>query len=185
MVEGEISVHDRLGDPCRFTAGGGGGAARDDGGEILVMGDSEGATIECAFERAGDVKLVERENGAGVGIVPGWGGTQRLLRLLPEPMVKEMALFGNRIKAGRALACGFAAAVDEDPRAAAFALLERAVTLSPRAVDISKSMIHAAQDEDKAAMIEALGSAAIAATDDRAEGVAAFRDKRTPHFSGK
>ena len=122
---------------------------------------------------------------AGVGIVPGWSGTQRLLRLLPEPMVKEMALFGNRIKADRALACGFAAAVDEDPRAAAFALLERTVTLSPRAVEISKSMIHAAQDEDKAAMIEALGSAAIAATDDRAEGVAAFRDKRTPHFSGK
>jgi enoyl-CoA hydratase/carnithine racemase len=122
---------------------------------------------------------------AGVGIVPGWSGTQRLLRLLPEPMVKEMALFGHRIKADRALACGFVAAVDEDPRAAAFALLERAVTLSPRAVEISKSMIHAAQDEDKAAMIEALGSAAIAATDDRAEGVAAFRGKRTPNFSGK
>ena len=122
---------------------------------------------------------------AGVGIVPGWSGTQRLLRLLPEPMVKEMALFGNRIKADRALACGFAAAVDDDPRAVALALLERAVTLSPRAVEISKSMIHAAQDEDKAAMIESLGSAAIAATDDRAEGVAAFRDKRTPNFSGK
>lgn len=122
---------------------------------------------------------------AGVGIVPGWGGTQRLLRLLPEPMVKEMALFGHRIKSDRALACGFVAAVDEDPRAAAMALLERAITLSPRAVEISKSMIHAAQDEDKAAMIEAIGSAAIAATDDRAEGVAAFRDKRTPNFTGK
>ncbi|MDD9741044.1 MULTISPECIES: enoyl-CoA hydratase/isomerase family protein [Marinovum] len=122
---------------------------------------------------------------AGVGIVPGWSGTQRLLRLLPEPMVKEMALFGHRIKADRALACGFVAAVDEDPRAAALALLERAVTLSPRAVEVAKTMIHAAQGEDRAAMVEALGSAAIAATDDRAEGVAAFRDKRTPDFSGK
>ena len=122
---------------------------------------------------------------AGVGIVPGWSGTQRLLRLMPEPMVKEMALFGHRLKADRALACGFVAAVAEDPRAAAEALLERAVTLSPRAVEIAKSMIHAAQDEDRAAMVEALGSAAIAATDDRAEGVAAFRDKRKPDFSGK
>lgn len=122
---------------------------------------------------------------AGVGIVPGWSGTQRLLRLLPEPMVKEMALFGNRIKADRAHACGFAAAVDDDPRAIAEKLLKRAVTLSPRAVEISKSMIHAAQDEDRAAMVEALGSAAIAATDDRAEGVAAFREKRPPEFSGK
>ncbi|WP_417605976.1 enoyl-CoA hydratase/isomerase family protein [Primorskyibacter flagellatus] len=122
---------------------------------------------------------------ASVGIVPGWSGTQRLSRLLPEPMVKEMALFGNRIKADRALACGFVAAVDDDPRAVAETLLERAMTLSPRAVEIAKSMIHAAQGEDRAAMVEALGSAAIAATDDRAEGVTAFRDKRKPDFSGR
>ncbi len=122
---------------------------------------------------------------AGVGIVPGWSGTQRLLRLVPEPMVKEMALFGGRIKADRALACGFVAAVGDDPRALAMTLLERAVALSPRAVEISKSMIHAAIGEDRGAMIEALGSAAIAASADRDEGVASFRKKRKPEFSGK
>ncbi len=121
---------------------------------------------------------------AGVGIVPGWSGTQRLARLLPEPMLKEMALFGRRISADRAFAAGFVAEVTEDPRAAAGAILERAVTLSPRAVEITKSMIHAARDEDRGAMVEALGSAAIAATDDRDEGVAAFREKRKPQFPG-
>ncbi|MEL6960432.1 MAG: enoyl-CoA hydratase/isomerase family protein, partial [Pseudomonadota bacterium] len=46
---------------------------------------------------------------ARVGIVPGWSGTQRLARLMPEPMVKEMALFGRRVTAERAAGCGFAA----------------------------------------------------------------------------
>ena len=48
----------------------------------------------------------------GVGIVPGWSGTQRLMRLLPEPVVKEMALFGRRLSAERALALGFVAELD-------------------------------------------------------------------------
>jgi enoyl-CoA hydratase/carnithine racemase len=45
-------------------------------------------------------------------------------------------------------------------------------------------MIHAARSEDAGAMIETLGSAAIAASADRDEGVAAFREKREPDFPG-
>ena len=121
---------------------------------------------------------------AGVGIVPGWSGTQRLARLLPEPVIKEMALFGRRIGADRALALGFVAEVAEDARAAAFAIAEASLRQSPRAVEVTKAMIHAAQGEDRAAMIEALGSGMIAASADKAEGVAAFRAKRKPEFSG-
>jgi enoyl-CoA hydratase len=121
---------------------------------------------------------------AGVGIVPGWSGTQRLARVLPEAMVKEMALFGRRIGAERALACGFVAEVAPDARVAAHAIASGVAGLSPRAVEIAKAMLHAGAGEDSAAMIEALGSAAIAATDDRAEGILAFRAKRPPDFSG-
>jgi enoyl-CoA hydratase len=156
----------------------------------VLTGHAFGGGLELAA--ACDVRVMSSTASlalpeAGVGIVPGWSGTQRLLRLLPEPMVKEMALFGHRITAPRAFAfdCGFVAAVDDDPRAAAMTLLDRACALSPRAVEISKSMIHAAQNEDRAAMVEALGSAAIAASADRAEGVVAFREKRKPDFSGQ
>jgi Enoyl-CoA hydratase/carnithine racemase len=122
---------------------------------------------------------------AHVGIVPGWSGTQRLARLLPEPVIKEMALFGRRISAERALQLGFVAEVAEDPRQAAEAIAAKVTELSPRAVEIVKFMIHAGRGEDQAAMVEALGSAAIAASDDRNEGVSAFRDKRKPVFSGQ
>lgn len=122
---------------------------------------------------------------AGVGIVPGWSGTQRLMRLLPEPVVKEMALFGRRLSAERALALGFVAEVAMDARAAAFAIAGRLETTSPRAVEVAKYMIHAAAGEDGAAMVEALGSGMIGASADKAEGVAAFRAKRKPEFPGE
>ncbi|MEM9642220.1 MAG: enoyl-CoA hydratase/isomerase family protein [Pseudomonadota bacterium] len=121
---------------------------------------------------------------ARVGIVPGWSGTQRLLRLLPEPVVKEMALFGGRIGAVRAAATGFVATVSDDALTVAREMADELAALSPRAVEVSKAMIHAAAGEDSAAMIEALVSAAIAASDDRAEGVAAFLNKKQPTFSG-
>lgn len=121
---------------------------------------------------------------AGIGIVPGWSGTQRLARLLPESILKEMAIFGRRIGAEKAVQIGFAAEVADNPRAVADAMAARVCELSPRAVEIAKSMIHAARGEDTGAMVEALGGAAIAASDDRAEGVGSFRDKRKPNFSG-
>jgi enoyl-CoA hydratase/carnithine racemase len=122
---------------------------------------------------------------ARVGIVPGWSGTQRLARLIPEPVLKEMALFGRRIPAARAVALGFAASEAADVLAEAQSLAEGLEGVSPRANEIAKAMIHAAQGEDQAAAIEALGSAAIAASADRQEGVAAFQEKRDARFTGE
>ena len=120
----------------------------------------------------------------GVGIVPGWSGTQRLLRLLPEAVVKEMALFGRRLSADRAHALGFVAEVSDTPRAAADAIAARLATTSPRATEVAKYMLHAGAGEDAPALIEALAAGMTAASADKAEGVAAFRAKRKPEFPG-
>lgn len=121
---------------------------------------------------------------AKVGIVPGWSGTQRLLRLLPEPAVKEMALFGRRLNAERALHLGFAADIADDTVATALEIARTLQDMSPRANELAKGMIHAAVGEDRAASIEAMASAAAAASADRDEGVAAFLEKRSPSFNG-
>lgn len=122
---------------------------------------------------------------ANVGVVPGWSGTQRLARLLSEPVIKEMALFGRRIDAPRAYQLGFVAEVTETVEEAALHMLHQVAKLSPRAVEIAKSMIHAGQGEDANAMVDMLGSAAIAASADKAEGVASFREKRPAKFTGE
>lgn len=152
-----------------------------------LNGHAFGGGLELAA--ACDIRLISSKATvalpeAGVGIVPGWSGSQRLARLIPEGILKEMALFGRRIQADRLFACGFVAEVAEDVRATAQEIAQKAATLSPRATEITKAMIHAGQGEDSAALIEALGSAAISASADRQEGVAAFQAKRKPEFPG-
>lgn len=121
---------------------------------------------------------------AKVGIVPGWSGTQRLARLLAEPVVKEMALFARRISADRALSLGFLADVADDALVCAKGIASTLGDVSPRANELAKAMIHGAVGEDRAAAIEALASAAAASSADRDEGVQAFLGKRSPSFNG-
>lgn len=152
-----------------------------------INGDAFGGGLELAAAcdirvMAPNAKLALPE--AGIGVVPGWSGTQRLARVLPESVVKEMALFGRRISAKRALRLGFVAEVSNKPLDRARSIAKKAAMLSPRAVEACKQMIHAGANEDRSAMIDSLASAAIAASDDLAEGVAAFRGKRTPKFTG-
>ena len=151
----------------------------------VLEGPAYGGGLELAA--ACDIRVMGR--GAkialpetSVGIVPGWSGSQRLARLLPEAVLKEMALFGRGLGADRCLTLGFAAEVSDDPSATALDIADRLRATSPRATEVAKYMIHAAAGEDRAAMIEALGAGMTSASADKAEGVAAFRAKRKPAF---
>ncbi|MDB3865708.1 enoyl-CoA hydratase/isomerase family protein [Amylibacter sp.] len=121
----------------------------------------------------------------GVGIVAGWSGSQRLAKHFPPAVLKEMALLGRRLTAERAYQIGYANEVALDAKAAAFAMADEISGKSPRATEVTKYMIQAVLGENSNAMIEALGGGMIFATEDKAEGVASFREKRKPKFPGK
>ena len=120
-----------------------------------------------------------------IGVVPGWSGSQRLAGHIPPAILKEMALLGNRLSAERAYDIGFLNAISDDPHAAAMEMAKQIASKSPRANEVTKYMLSAALGEDPEAMMEALGGGMISASEDNAEGVASFREKRKPEFPGK
>lgn len=120
----------------------------------------------------------------GLGMVPGWSGTQRLVRRFGSRTVKRMALAGRMFTAEEALAEGL---VDEVVDSGAglsrgIELAEAITARGPVAVQVAKALINAAEGEEREAAFEAIAGALVATTDDLKEGVASFRDKRPPLF---
>ncbi len=124
---------------------------------------------------------------SGLGMAPGWSGTQRLVRRFGASVVRRMALTGQMFTSDEALPLGL---VDEvTPKGGALARAEALAAdiakRGPVAVQVVKAMINAAEGEDRDAPIEGLAGALTAMTEDLAEGVAAFRDRRAAQFAGR
>ena len=138
----------------------------------------------CADLRIAEahVKLALPET--GLGIIPGWSGTQRASRRFGAQLVRRMAVMGEVFDADQALAVGLVDQVVPTGQGMATALqvAARIATRSPRATEISKILINAAEGEDRERGIEALAGALAAGSDDLAEGLSAYHDKRPPRF---
>jgi enoyl-CoA hydratase len=155
-----------------------------------LTGHALGGGLELAA--TADIRIAERGINlglpeTGLGMAPGWSGTQRLVRRFGANVVRRMALGGAVLTADEALACGL---VDEvvEPGAAlarAEAIAANVAARGPLAVQIVKGMINAAEGEDADAPIEGLAGALTATTKDLAEGVAAFGAKRSGRFVGQ
>ena len=93
---------------------------------------------------------------------------------------------GEVFSAEEALALGIVDTVvptGDGPKAAA-AAAERVLARGPRATELTKMMVNAAEGEETERVIEALAGTLAAGSDELAEGLAAFREKRKPRFGG-
>jgi len=124
-----------------------------------------------------------------LGIIPGYGGTQRLPRLVGRNIAKELVLTGDMITAQRAYEIGLVNRVvpGAELMAAARELAGKILSRGPVAVRMAKMAMNRGLDLDlgNACALEASLFAAGFATADRAEGISAFLEKRKPHFTGK
>ena len=124
-----------------------------------------------------------------LGIIPGWGGTQRLPRLVGRARALEMILFSQRIGPREALEIGLVNRLAEPGklREDALELARKLAERPPIAVSwVLKALAAGAYEGiDAGLQIEAEGSAALRETKDRAEGFQAFLEKRKPVFTGE
>ena len=156
----------------------------------LLNGIAFGGGLELAA--TADYRLAEAHARVGlpetqVGIVPGWSGTQRLVRRAGAPAVKRLALTGEPVDAAEALRLGL---VDEvvasgEGMGRARALAATMAQRAPVALQTAKLLINAAEGEEASIAIETLAGALAAGTADAREGVAAFKEKRKAEFEGR
>ena len=200
--------------PFAFSAGADikefqGGGAGEGGAEIVdaahglmrTMERSSTVTIAavnavaygggCELAMACDVRIAARSATFGqpeinLGIIPGFGGTQRLPRLVGQAKALEMNLTGEPASADEALRAGLAHAVVPDHELLDTALgwargLARKAPLAIREIKRAQSR----RDLDEGLAAEKQGFAEVFASYDAREGIAAFLEKRTPDFGGR
>jgi len=124
-----------------------------------------------------------------LGIIPGFGGTQRLSRLIGKGRAKELIYTGQGINARVACAIGLVNRIFPDA-----SLLDGAVDImkeicvhSPISLRLAKAVIDTGSETDltNACRIELDAFASCFSSEDRKEGMSAFLEKRRPNFTGK
>jgi enoyl-CoA hydratase len=126
---------------------------------------------------------------AGLGVIPGYGGTQRLPRLVPKGVALELLLTGGRIDARRAFEIGLVNAVTstEELLAKAEALARKIASMAPVAVRHCLEAVQAGLDMpvEEGCYLEATLFGLCCATQDMKEGTRAFMEKRKAEFEGR
>jgi enoyl-CoA hydratase len=117
-----------------------------------------------------------------LGIIPGWGGTQRLARVCGLGVAKELILTGRMVDAEEALRIGLVNAIADPVLDHALGVAAKLAEKAPLALAAAKRLLNAspgALDQEAVEFGELFASA------DAKEGLAAFAEKRPPKFTGK
>jgi enoyl-CoA hydratase len=148
----------------------------------------------CELAQACDVRIAAESARFGqleinLGNMPGWGGTQRLPRLVGAAKAKEMVFTGEMIDAQEAYRIGLVNRVvpDAELLPAAKAMAEKMAAKGPIALRLAKWAIDRGLDGSLATglALEKLGVALCTTTEDQREGTLAFRERRPPTFKGR
>ena len=152
------------------------GLALGGGCELAMSCDLRIAAASARFGQP-EIKL---------GIIPGFGGTQRLARLVGPAKALELNLLGDPVRAEEAQALGLVNRVvpDEELLEAALELAETLAAQAPLAVAAIKQ-VSAHADLDAGIAAEQAAFADVFASADAREGIAAFLEKRSPAFQGR
>lgn len=122
-----------------------------------------------------------------LGIIPGAGGTQRLTRLIGPAKAKQLIFTAEPISAEEALKLGIVEEVAADVLSAAIQLAERISQNAPLALKAAKQAVNKALDLsiDEGLIYERECYDIVLNSEDRIEGLQAFKEKRQPNYKGK
>jgi enoyl-CoA hydratase len=122
---------------------------------------------------------------AGLGLIPGYGGTQRLPRLIGKQAALRIMLSGQRVDAARAYELGILSqppVPDDELLDVVGGIAEEISGKSPKAAALIIEAVGSSDGLDQGLAHETTLAALAAASRDAAEGVSAFREKRAPNF---
>jgi enoyl-CoA hydratase len=124
-----------------------------------------------------------------IGLIPGWGGTQRLTRLIGRTKAKELVFTGRMIDAKTAEQLGIVNMVvpPDKFRETVKQFANELAQKAPVALKVAKALINKGAEIglESALALEREGFGVVASTEDLQEGVSAFTEKRKPTFKGK